>query len=117
MSKQEGFIDGIADILFKNRCFYKLSDKDVSKLIIKYLSDAGVVIRIEKMLPENIYGDTLKYKETREGEWIERFVYKDDNSNIDVYWGYRKAQQDMLDTGYVAVEPLIEEKIDEIQET
>ena len=66
--------------------------REARREIIKMQDSQGVVIKVERELPENAY-----------------LISSTGKMDIDYKMGYRGAQQDMLKAGYVAVEPLIGE--------
>ena len=67
------------------------ANEDAVNAILKDESERGVVIKVDRELPNNPYfGYELWDKESHDREL-----------------GYKEAQQDMLEAGYAAFEPLI----------
>jgi len=81
MSKQSEIKEGLIQITKSKPMVYQL---------LRFLADNNCVIKVDKLLPENPYPDSVI------------------SMGYDKWMAYHQAQVDM--SGYVAVEPLIEEK-------
>ena len=88
MTKQDEIREKIEEI-FRNDTQYPSWDK-ATDAVLNYLHSQGVVIKVEKELP------TI--------DWMDGRAIDRDSPG---FRGYQVAQQQMLNAGYVAVEPLI----------
>ena len=106
MTKQEEIREGILKIIhFYNRGTTDANDAQLRDKLISYLHSQGVVIKVDRELPENPIWATLE-KTVISGAGIEtREQIKLEGAGST----YKIAQQEMLQAGYVAVEPLIKE--------
>ena len=99
MTKQEEIREGVITNIAK--ACPDMLNVDIVALTDKILKDEdsqGVVIKVDRELPYSHYVDGIfnskKKSEIKQNTGL---------NNI-----YEKAQQDMLEAGYVAVEPLVE---------
>ena len=96
MTKQEKIREGLERTIVDERLILGYSGKLASK-ILSYLHSQGVVIEVERELPEYPY--PLVTQIAGEMEIIDTW-----------HKIYNEAQSDMLKAGYVAVVPIKEEK-------
>ena len=112
MTKQEKIREGVASLTrdrFKQPAENAGLDWDenfnhyLASDILSYLHSQGVVIKVDRELPEIgiISGQYVSEIDKSDRYWFERPQLA----------AYRKSQQDMLGAGYAAVEPLIEESL------
>ncbi len=91
MTKQEEIREGIFRIILDN-CWTSESEEasifGAALRIVDYLHSQGVMLKRESELPDNVC---------------------ENDDGRDLTTGYKLAQEDMLEAGYVAVKPLIEE--------
>lgn len=120
MNKQEEIREGIARRLLMIGTGNP--DFKMAEIILEYLHSQGVVLKVERELPENP-------ARSLENPYEPIFSSRDKNFGKAVEWeskhcsegvGYKNAQEDMLKAGYVAVESLIkviDNEKDRTQET
>jgi len=129
MTKQEEIREGMWEFILEVRqylCntefapepFTEPVDFDVLREMgnaqLKKMDSQGVVVKVDRELPKNRY---VAPKEIRAGEGVDTKVhnlmsYIEHRSEREtaMNWAYAYAQDDMGEAGYVAVEPLIEER-------
>ena len=103
MTKQEEIREGIQEIIARKLFVGEvtqhmgttLSLDNMAKEIVKYLHSQGVVVKAVGELPKN---------RQVAGQYVAHPHFEPTHGAID------EAQQDMLKAGYVAVEPLIQNK-------
>lgn len=93
MNKQEEIKKAHLITIVTDHAFYRRTEEDTVNRILSYLHSQGVVIKVERELPE------VPLWAIRDGIEIK---------SADIV--YKLALQDMLRAGYVATEPLIKEK-------
>ena len=99
MSKQEEIREGAIVSLMKYKGFDRGPCEYIVDHLAKYYDSQGVVIKVERELPENpIPIPNLKGS-----------VGLPQQLAAVSFQTYRESQQDMLEAGYTAVEPLLEE--------
>ena len=94
MTKQEKIREGIFDILFGTCMHITDNPDDKTAEVLRYLHSQGVVIKVDRELPKPIlYG---------------HFTMVDDERMATPREISEFTQQEMLEAGYVATEPLID---------
>ena len=112
MTKQKEIRGYLENLLLQTRSYChpsaapKLSRWDIDK-ILNYLHSRGVVIKVDKELPTNNYDNWSLASNELEGRTPRQVLHLR-------YWAYDMAQRDMLNVGYVAVEPLIEDEDEKV---
>lgn len=91
MTKQEEIMEGVEKIFDEYD-----SEGDLISQILLYLHSRRGRIEVDRDVPHHKLFISPAFGETLEQEWYIR--------------GYQQAQQDMLNAGYVAVEPIIKEE-------
>ena len=110
MTRQEEIREGIAIIVMSSWCRTEKSE-DTAYDIMRYLHSAGVVIKVDRELPQNPYPSSMFPMDVDEGGKIQRRLLGDKlTTSVNGGFGrhvYNFCQEEMGDAGYVAVEPLI----------